>query len=111
MPSTSGFVHNGSLPLRYVAWTPNGRAANDAPAIVLLHGLRAYAHWFDELADVADNEFRLIALDQRGRGGSGWSPEGIYNTDTYVADLEHLVDELGLQRFGLVGLRWAAPIP
>jgi esterase len=103
MPNTSGFVHNDGLRLRYVAWTPNGRTAKDVPTVVLLHGLRAYAHWFDELADAAGGDFRLIALDQRGRGGSGWSPEGIYNTDAYVADLEHLVDELGLQRFGLVG--------
>jgi esterase len=103
MPNTSGFVHNASLPLRYVEWAPEGPAGERLPTIVLLHGLRAYAHWFDELADAARSDFRLIALDQRGRGGSGWSPEGVYNTDAYVADLEHLVDQLGLQRFSLVG--------
>ncbi len=103
MPTTSGFVHNGDLRLRYVAWAPDGEAAGRVPTVVLLHGLRAYAHWFDELTGAARDDFRLIALDQRGRGGSAWSPDGAYTTDAYVADLEHLVDQLGLDRFGLVG--------
>ena len=102
MPSTSGFVHNGSLRLRYVAWAPDVQAAKRPPTIVLLHGLRAYAHWFDEFAGAA-RDFHVIALDQRGRGGSDWSQEGVYNTDAYVSDLEHLVDQLGLEHFGLVG--------
>jgi esterase len=103
MSPTSDFVHNGSLRLRYVVWAPDGPAAERAPTVVLLHGLRAYAHWFDDLADAAHDHFRLISLDQRGRGGSGWSPEGVYNTDAYVSDLEHLVEQLGLAHFGLVG--------
>ena len=93
-----GYTANGALPLSFVTWGPP-----EAPAIVLLHGLRAYAHWFDEFAEAAGNRFRLIALDQRGRGASGWAPDGRYDTDSYVADVESLKAGLGLDRFALVG--------
>ncbi|MGQ9369909.1 alpha/beta fold hydrolase [Azospirillum sp. ST 5-10] len=92
-----GFVE-GPVRLRCVEW---GDAA--APAVVMLHGLRAYAHWFDTCAAVLAAERRVVALDQRGRGGSGWAADGRYTTDAYVEDLERLADALGLERFALVG--------
>jgi pimeloyl-ACP methyl ester carboxylesterase len=47
--------------------------------------------------------FRLIAFDQRGRGESDWDPERNYYTDAYLSDLEGVVDQLQLERFGLLG--------
>jgi pimeloyl-ACP methyl ester carboxylesterase len=88
----------GPLRLHYAEW-----GDPQSPPIVLLHGLRAYAHWFDEFADAASGRYRLIALDQRGRGDSGWAPDGVYNTDAYVADLEALRLHLGLPRMSLMG--------
>jgi pimeloyl-ACP methyl ester carboxylesterase len=95
---TSGYAVVDGLRLHYVEW---GQA--DRPPVVLLHGLRAYGHWFDEFADVAEGSYRLIALDQRGRGSSDWAKDGVYNTDAYVADLTGLVDQLRLDRFTLIG--------
>jgi pimeloyl-ACP methyl ester carboxylesterase len=62
--------------------------------MVLLHGLRAYGHWFDDFADVAKPSFRLLAPDQRGRGESDWAPDRQYSTDAYVADLAAFADAL-----------------
>ena len=98
MDAKSRYVTSNGLRLHYVEW---GR--ENAPAIVLLHGLRAYGHWFDEFADVAKNHYRLLALDQRGRGESEWSKDGHYNTDAYVADLEGLVDATVPGKFILAG--------
>lgn len=84
--------------IRVVAWGPQ-----DGEPIVLLHGLRAYAHWFDDVAEVVPDRYRVIALDQRGRGGSGWSADGAYHTDAYVADLRAVTQALGLSRFILAG--------
>lgn len=88
----------GGLKLHYVEW---GDPA--AKPIVMLHGLRAYAHWFDEFAEAAAGRYRLIALDQRGRGASDRAPNGDYTTDAYVADLEALRKHLGLPAMTLMG--------
>ncbi len=59
--ATSNTFLSGLLRLHYVEW-----GDKDAPPIILLHGLRAYAHWFDEFArTAAASHYRLIALDQR----------------------------------------------
>jgi pimeloyl-ACP methyl ester carboxylesterase len=96
-PSSHTFTAGG-LQLHYVAW---GDPA--AKPIVMLHGLRAYAHWFDEFAEAAAGRYRLIALDQRGRGASDRAPDGDYTTDAYVADLEALRKHLGLPTMTLMG--------
>jgi len=75
----------------------------DAPAIVLLHGLRGYSGTWRKLAAELRGPMRLIAIDQRGRGASAWDPDRNYYTDAYLADLEQVVDGLGLDRFVLVG--------
>lgn len=90
-------VLNG-INARYLEWGPV-----DAPPLVLLHGLRSYAHTWDELAGTLVPNFRVLALDLRGRGHSGWDPERNYHADAYARDLEQWVDELGLRRFALLG--------
>jgi pimeloyl-ACP methyl ester carboxylesterase len=84
--------------LHYVEW-----GAASAPPIVLCHGLRAYGHWFDDFAEAAKDRYRVIAQDLRGRGASEWAKDADYGTDAYVADLEGLVDHLGLSRLILGG--------
>ncbi|MWV26851.1 alpha/beta fold hydrolase [Aurantiacibacter rhizosphaerae] len=75
----------------------------DAPAIVLLHGLRGYSGTWRTLASQLKDRWRLIAFDTRGRGSSDWDPDRNYYTDAYLADLEAVVDGLGLENFVLVG--------
>lgn len=91
------FIESGGLRLRVREW---GDA--DAPAIVALHGLRGFSGTWRALAQALP-DWRIIALDQRGRGESDWDPETNYYTDAYLADLEALVDTLGLERFVLLG--------
>lgn len=84
--------------LHYVAWgEPRGEP------VVLLHGLRAYAHWFDDLAETLATDHYVVAPDLRGRGASGHSPGGDYRCDIYVDDLEGLLREIGAERATLVG--------
>jgi len=75
----------------------------DAPPLVLLHGLRGYSGTWRALAAALSDRYRLIAFDQRGRGESDWDPHRNYYTDAYLADLEGVVDQLRLERFGLLG--------
>ena len=92
------WVKSGELNLRLVEWGPP-----EAPAIVMLHGLRSYAYTWEPVALPLLPEWRVIALDQRGRGRSDWDPDGDYRTEAYVQDLETLVDTLSLRRFVLLG--------
>lgn len=93
-----GWVDSDGLRLHYVSW---GR--DDAPAVVMLHGLRSYAHTWEPVADALVDRYRVVALDQRGRGRSDWDPQRDYYAAAYVRDLDALVRALDLQRFVLVG--------
>ena len=92
------FVHANGLRLLCRQW---GRI--DAPAIVLLHGLRGFSGTWRTLAAELSTKYRLIALDQRGRGESDWDSGRNYYTDAYLADLEAVIDWFGLGRFVLIG--------
>lgn len=75
----------------------------DAPPIVMLHGIRGYVDTFESIAQALQPDARVISYDQRGRGQTEWDPQCNYYTDAYVADLEAVVDALGLHRFDLLG--------
>ncbi|MEP7004692.1 MAG: alpha/beta hydrolase [Sphingomonas bacterium] len=94
-----GFIETrDGLSLRMREW-----GDRDGDPLVLLHGLRGYSGTWRGLAGALAKGRRLIAIDQRGRGESAWDPARNYYTDAYLADLEALVDQLGLGRFTLLG--------
>ncbi|KIZ32790.1 hydrolase, partial [Rhodopseudomonas palustris] len=93
-----GWVQSEGLKLRFLEW-----GVEQAPAIVMLHGLRSYGYTWEPVALPLLPDWRVIALDQRGRGSSDWDPQGNYHTAAYVRDLEALVDRLSLKNFVLLG--------
>jgi len=92
-----GFLTINGLKLRYLDW------GGGALPIVMLHGLRGYAETWQAAAEQLPGRFRPLALDQRGRGGSDWGPWQGYWAGQYVSDLESFIDQLGLERFVLIG--------
>jgi pimeloyl-ACP methyl ester carboxylesterase len=87
-----------SLSLHYLEW---GSAIN--PPLLLLHGGSAHAHWWDHIAGELAHEYRVIALDFRGHGDSGWATPPAYEIEDYVADVASVVEQLHLTPFVLVG--------
>ena len=78
-----------------------------AAPILFLHGFpESHRTWRHQLHTLAPN-FRVIAPDQRGFGGSD-KPDAVeeYETSKPVADLLALADALGIDRFTLVGHDW-----
>jgi pimeloyl-ACP methyl ester carboxylesterase len=75
------------------------------PQMVCMHGSAAHAHWFDFVASGLNDEFHVLAPDQRGHGDSDWdrSAHPEYNYDRYAADLHELTEQFDLRDFILVG--------
>lgn len=66
--------------------------ARDAPPVLALHGWADTGLSFQFLAEELAEQWRIIAPDWRGFGGSDWSAAGYWIPD-YLADLERFVDE------------------
>ena len=96
-PQDKTVTVNG-LKLHYLDWGAAG-----TPAIVLLHGLRGHSHSWDDFSAGMCQNYRVLALDQRGRGDSDWARDGDYSTDAYVSDLAEFCEALKLDSFILVG--------
>jgi pimeloyl-ACP methyl ester carboxylesterase len=85
--------------------------AEDAPAVILLHGFPESHRTWREVAPRLEDSFRLIMPDQRGFAGSDRPQEvEAYKTDTLINDIFALADTLGLESFALVGHDWGGAI-
>jgi len=95
---TSQRVTIGGLQLHYQDW---GNPA--APPLVCVHGYTSSADAFNGFARRFRDRFHIMALDVRGHGESGWSPDGAYTYQDQAGDLAAFVDHLGVGSFVLVG--------
>ena len=90
------FIKINDLSLHYLDW-----GNSNATPMVLLHGLYSHAYYWDFFARNLASEYHVFALDQRGHGDSGWAKS--YGPKEYVLDIEAFVDNLGLDKFVLIG--------
>lgn len=97
-PTEGIYLTRDGLRIHYLEW---GNPL--AIPLLLVHGQRAYAHAWDLVAQELRSDFRLIALDLRGRGDSDWDSEKRYFITTYCMDMEDLVQHLKLKQFGVIG--------
>lgn len=76
----------------------------ERPPILCLPGLTRNARDFERLAERVSPAWRVIAVDLRGRGDSGYARDPMsYVPLTYVQDVEGLLGELGVSRFVAFG--------
>ena len=88
------------------------------PAVVLLHGLGSRGSSWWPVIDPLAAHFHLYQLNLRGHGGSG-KPESGYAIEQFAADLDAVLDALGVDEprimghslGGLVTLIWASEHP
>jgi pimeloyl-ACP methyl ester carboxylesterase len=74
------------------------------PPIICIPGLTRNARDFEGVAERLAGAWRLICVDLRGRGESGYAKDSAsYVPRTYLQDMEALIAALGLQRFVLFG--------
>lgn len=80
---------------------PEGYAG---PPVLCLHGLTRNSRDFADLAEHIGATRRVIVPEMRGRGQSDYaSDSATYNPLQYVADVEKLLDELGIDKFIAIG--------
>jgi pimeloyl-ACP methyl ester carboxylesterase len=88
------------------------RAGEVGPAVVLLHGAgtdSARLSWGQVIAPLAENGHRVFAPDLPGYGLSD-RPDSNYSTQFYVDFVGALLDALGLEQAGLMGLSMGGAI-
>lgn len=88
------------LRLHYVEY-PSPRAG--APVMLFLHGLTSVWGSWRRVAEHFAADYHVYLLEQRGHGDSEWVSADRYRTEDYLGDLEAFVDQMGFQRFILVG--------
>ncbi len=95
-PRTERLPGADELELNGLHWSQDGTP------LLMLHGFGNDAHIWDDFAPAVAPYYRVIALDLRGHGDSDWHPDGAYDYDDHVRDLEAVWSHLGLKRAVLV---------
>jgi pimeloyl-ACP methyl ester carboxylesterase len=70
--------------------------------ILCIHGLTANSRCWDPIVSALAPEYRVLALDLRGRGLSDKPPKG-YSIPQHVEDIRHILREMGLGKVTLMG--------
>ena len=95
-------VELNGIRFHYLDW------GNDhLPHVVLLHGGSLTAHTWDLAALLLRDRYHLVALDQRGHGDTGWTPEEDLSTDNgalMLEDTRAFMEHLDYSRLSLVGM-------
>lgn len=71
--------------------------------LLALAGLTRDGRDFDYLARHLPGDVRLIRLDSRGRGSSGWADPATYTVAQEAGDAVALLDHLGIDRAAILG--------
>lgn len=74
----------------------------NGPAIVLLHSLGTSSALWDDILPALTAKYRVVAIDARGHGDS--TKRSAWNADAVANDVVAVVEAIGLDRFGLVGI-------
>jgi pimeloyl-ACP methyl ester carboxylesterase len=102
-PACSGFIESTPR-LHYLEWHRESR-----DSVILVHGNSANAWWWQWVAEALGDgwlqgkSLRIIAIDLRGHGDSGWARPPAYSPLAYADDLAHLIGVLELDRPIVVG--------
>ena len=96
-PRSKTVKGDAGLDIHLLEWSQQG------VALLLLHGFGNDAHIWDDFAPEVAPHYRTLAMDHRGHGDSAWDPDGAYDHDTMLRDVEAVTAALEIDRMVLVG--------
>ncbi|HXI47739.1 MAG TPA: alpha/beta hydrolase [Steroidobacteraceae bacterium] len=96
-PGRSGQLMTGEHRTHYLEW---GDRSNPR-VLLLLHGFRGHAHWWDFIAPWFADDYRVIAIDFAGMGDS--SSRLKYTRATFVAEVQAIIEMTGSKTVTLIG--------
>lgn len=111
MPISPEQVLRADGPWRHRDLSANGSLFHvveqgEGPLVVLLHGFPLFWWtWRDLIPALADQGFRVVAIDMRGYGGSDHPPHG-YDPTTLAEDTTAIIRSLGEDRATVIGHGW-----
>jgi pimeloyl-ACP methyl ester carboxylesterase len=100
---TEAWADVRDLRMRYLDW------GGDGPVLLALHGLASSGHWYDLVAPLLRDRFRIIAPDQRGHGQTTNAPTG-YDWQSLSDDLAALLDLLETPEVFVIGHSWGGHV-
>ncbi len=86
-PERTRTVDSLGIPIHLVEW-----GDPDADPVVLCHGFWDHVRSFAVLGPLLAQRYRVIAMDARGHGDSGWAPA--YSWITWVTDIVNVIRSL-----------------
>jgi len=91
------YVDNGDVRIHYVS-------AGEGPTVVFIHGFPDFWYTWREQMEALEDDFRVVAIDQRGYNLSG-QPEGVdaYSFRYLTGDIATVIDDLGVESATIVG--------
>jgi len=87
----TGSVEVDECDVVYQTWS--SRAGDDAPGLLLIHGMNAHAHWWDFIAPQLLDEYRVAAMNLTGMGDSDYRYE--YHSATFAEEIVAVCDAVG----------------
>lgn len=82
--------------INLAVWDGTGKA------VLCIHGITANCRCWDVLADSLTPDYRLLAMDLRGRGRSDKPTEG-YSLDYHLRDINCLLNDMGIEQVVVMG--------
>ncbi len=95
------------IDLSYLEW--NRAPVEDAPKLLLLHGLADHALVWQDLGNFLADRYHIIAPDLRGHGESSKPNQG-YSFAAIIADLEALLHHVQWSCFHSLGHSWSGKL-
>ena len=95
------------LPMGRMHYVDEGESDH---AVVMVHGNPAWSFAWRKLIKCLSERYRCIAIDHIGFGLSDKPPDWDYLPESHAANLEVLIDHLGLRSVTFVVADWGGPI-
>jgi proline-specific peptidase len=92
-------------------WWKSVDPGNSAVPLVLLHGGPGSPSYYLEPLEALASDRRVVVYDQLGAGRSDAPDDSsLWTLETFVEDLRKMTNELGLERFHLLGHSWGGAL-